>query len=65
MDYTKKDFNHSCKSEIQVIKEKTEELINYIEQNVPAGRRRSIAITNYEQASMWAVKATFDSEGQV
>ena len=65
MDYTKKDFNPSGKSEIQVIKEKTEELINYIEQNVPAGRRRSIAITNYEQAAMWAVKATFDNEGGV
>jgi hypothetical protein len=62
MTYTKKDFNPSGKSEVQAIKDMTEELINYIENSVPAGRRRSIAITNYEQAAMWAVKAVFDGE---
>jgi len=56
---TNPGFNPSGKSEVDVIKEKTEELITYIEENVPANRQRSIALTNYEQAAMWAVKANF------
>jgi hypothetical protein len=31
----------------------------YIRANVPENRCRSIALTNYEQAAMWAVKANF------
>jgi len=56
---TNPDFNPSGKSEVDVIKEKTEDLIKYIEDNVPSNRQRSIALTNYEQAAMWAVKANF------
>lgn len=33
--------------------------MTFIRENVPEGRERSIAITNYEQAAMWAVKANF------
>jgi hypothetical protein len=58
--YTKTDFNPSGKESVADIKAKTEELITFIERNVPEGRRRSLAITNYEQAAMWAVKACFD-----
>ena len=50
-------FNPSGDARINEIKTKTEELIKYIEASVPDGRRRSIALTNYEQAAMWAVKA--------
>lgn len=53
-------FNPSNNQVVQAIKDKTEELIEYIEANVPSNRRRSIALTNYEQAAMWAVKANFD-----
>lgn len=53
-------FNPSGNVHVDVIKQKTEELIQYIEENVPNGRRRSIALTNYEQAAMWAVKGCFD-----
>lgn len=53
-------FNPSGKAEVDEIKRRTEELIRYITENVPDGRRRSIALTNYEQASMWAVKACFE-----
>lgn len=52
-------FNPSGKAEVDEIKRRTEELIRYITENVPDGRRRSIALTNYEQAAMWAVKACF------
>lgn len=56
---TNPDFNPSNKDEVAVIKEKTDELIAYIEANVPSNRQRSVALTNYEQAAMWAVKANF------
>lgn len=53
-------FNPSGSEVVDKIKKLTEELINYIENNVPSNRRRSIALTNYEQAAMWAVKANFN-----
>lgn len=53
------DFNPSGLSVVDEIKQKTEELLKYIEANVPNNRQRSIALTNYEQAAMWAVKANF------
>ena len=53
------NFNPSGKEEVQTIKDKTEELLNYIKDNCPVGREASIAITNYEQACMWAVKSFF------
>lgn len=52
-------FNPSNNEHVAAIKRMTEELINYIEENVPSNRQRSIALTNYEQAAMWAVKANF------
>jgi hypothetical protein len=52
-------FNPSGSDVVATIKEKTDEVMQFIDQNVPAGRERSIAITNYEQAAMWAVKANF------
>jgi hypothetical protein len=52
-------FNPSGSEVVAEIKRRTEELISYIEQNVPSNRQRSIALTNYEQAAMWAVKANF------
>lgn len=52
-------FNPSGKDEVASIKEMTEALMEYIRQNVPENRQRSIALTNYEQAAMWAVKANF------
>jgi hypothetical protein len=41
------------------IKRRTEELMEYLRREVPDNWRRSIALTNYEQAAMWAVKANF------
>ena len=43
------------KSSINSIKEKTQALIDEIKK-LGTGREYSIAITNYEQACMWAVK---------
>ena len=55
------DFNPSGSEVVAEIKRRTEELLTFIDEHVPANRERSIAITNYEQAAMWAVKANFTS----
>jgi hypothetical protein len=52
-------FNPSGKEVVDGIKARTEELMAYLRANVPDNRCRSIALTNYEQAAMWAVKANF------
>ena len=52
-------FNPSGSEVVAETKRLTEELMEYIRQNVPDNRHRSIALTNYEQAAMWAVKANF------
>lgn len=51
------DFNPSGSDVVGTIKACTEELLDYIREAVPQNRERSIAITNFEQAAMWAVKA--------
>ena len=52
-------FNPSNNAVVAEIKRRTKKLIDFIEQNVPSNRQRSVALTNYEQAAMWAVKANF------
>lgn len=52
-------FNPSGSPVVDEIKKRTEELMDYLRANVPDNRHRSIALTNYEQAAMWAVKANF------
>lgn len=52
-------FNPSGSEVVAEIKQRTEELLALITEKVPLNRERSIAITNYEQAAMWAVKANF------
>lgn len=52
-------FNPSGNEVVSGIKERTEALLAYLRDNVPENRERSLAITNYEQAAMWAVKANF------
>lgn len=56
---TLRNFNPSENLVVDSIKKIADELINYINENVPAGRERSIAVTNIEQGAMWAVKANF------
>ncbi len=52
-------FNPSGSDVVASIKAKTEDLLSYLRANVPENRERAIAITNFEQAAMWAVKANF------
>lgn len=52
-------FNPSGSEVVAAIKAKTEDLLAYLRDNVPNNRERSIAVTNFEQAAMWAVKANF------
>lgn len=52
------DFNVSGDSLIDLIKQKTAELINIVEVlKDKDARLASIAQTSYEEAAMWAVKA--------
>ncbi len=53
------DFNPSGSEVVAEIKAATEQLMEYLRTSVPDNRCRSIALTNYEQAAMWAVKANF------
>lgn len=52
-------FNPSGSDIVNEIKARTEDLLTYLREAVPDNRCRSLAITNYEQAAMWAVKANF------
>ena len=52
-------FNPSGSEVVAEVKRRTEDLLDYVREHVPANRERSIGITNYEQAAMWAVKANF------
>ena len=53
------EFNPSGSDVVAEVKARTEALLDYIRASVPENRCRSIALTNYEQAAMWAVKANF------
>ena len=53
------DFNPSGSDVVAEIKKRTEDMLQYLRESVPDNRCRSLAITNYEQAAMWAVKANF------
>lgn len=57
MAVTDPKFNPSGDPVIAEIKEQSNRLAEIIEDKVLTGRRRSIALTKLEEASMWAVKA--------
>lgn len=57
MQVTDQSFNPSGDQRVDTIKRLTNELAEFISENVEPGRRRSIALTGLEDASMWAVKA--------
>lgn len=59
---TARSFNPSNNEVVDGIKERIETLAEYINENVPKCRRRSVALTHLETASMYAVKANFYSE---
>lgn len=52
-------FNPSGSEVVAEVKRRTEELMEYLREAVPDNRCRSIALTNFEQGAMWAVKANF------
>jgi len=57
MSVTDRAFNPSANPAIDAIKKASLEFEQVIRDNTPASRRQSIAITNLETASMFAVKA--------
>lgn len=56
MSVTDTSFNPSGNPAVSEIKEAANALAAVIEK-LPPSRRRSVALTNLETASMWAVKA--------
>ena len=56
---TLQEFNPSGNEVVAEIKRRTDDLIEYIRANVPNNRQRAVAMTDYEGAAMWAVKANF------
>jgi hypothetical protein len=55
-------FNPSDQSNVQHIKERAAEFINYVDENVDVksnegARLKTLALTSIEEAAMWAVKA--------
>lgn len=56
MSVTDRAFNPSQNKDIDAIKAKVIELEELV-LALPAGRRRSIALTQLEQTAMWCVKA--------
>ena len=57
MKVTDSKFNPSGSESIGAIKRAANTFAEVIKENTPQGRRQSIALTNLETASMYAVKA--------
>ena len=55
------NFNNHDRGDVKVIKNSAKDLIRAIEALCPDGRRKSIAITNVETATMYAVKSLFET----
>lgn len=56
------NFNPTNNEHVAHIKKLTDELIAYVNAlpvNLDGRRRQALAVTNYEQAAMWAVKSLF------
>lgn len=60
MSHTKREFNPTKNLVVDAIKESTDNMIDYIKDNVPYSEDREEAIKNYKQASMWAVRSIFN-----
>ncbi|AGH07415.1 hypothetical protein SUFG_00048 [Sulfitobacter phage phiCB2047-B] len=54
---TDRDFNPSGDQVIYGIKDAVVDMEQYILDNIPNGRRRSVSLTKLEDFSMWAVKS--------
>lgn len=57
MSATDPKFNPSNNQTVAGIKDAVVNMEQYILDNIPHGRRRSVALTKLEDFSMWAVKA--------
>jgi hypothetical protein len=57
MAVTDPKFNPSGSEVISGLKDGVIAMEQFILDNIPAGRRRSVALTKLEDFSMWAVKA--------
>ena len=59
---TFRNFNPTGNEHVTAIKTKTDELIDYVQTHGRDPRRVALAITNFEQAAMWAVKSLFSDK---
>lgn len=53
------DFNPTDNPDVAAIKAMTDQLIDYVKRAGKDQRQVALAVTNYEQAAMWAVKSLF------
>ena len=53
-------FNPTNNENVAEIKRRTDELITFVQEVGKDKRRVALAVTNYEQAAMWAVKSLFE-----
>ena len=53
-------FNSNDRQDIAAIKYAAKALVEVVEQSCPDGRRKAIAMTHIEQATMIAVKSLFE-----
>ena len=58
---TLRGFNPTSSQVTDDIKNYTDKLVEYLVANCPENRCRAIAITNFQQAAMWAVRSQFDN----
>lgn len=56
MTVANKEYHPEAKAQIDALKDAFNAVAAEIEK-IPAGRRRAVALTNLETASMWATKA--------
>ena len=61
------EFNATGDGRVARIKVGTDDLIRYVRDETSAGgpeaqRRAALAVTNFEQGAMWAVKALFSED---
>lgn len=56
------DVNDTASDILDELRPEYIRLAEYIEENIPNGRLRSLALTNLEQSLMWAVNATVHAD---
>jgi len=52
-------FNPNDRDDVALVKQKAKDFLQVLNDQVPEGRRKAIAVTHIEEAAMMAVKAIY------